>query len=66
MPGNGDTATIEDIVALVTTIVFNASVQHAAVNFLQYDQYGFPIVYPASLNGKPMKSKVSVLWERNS
>ena len=39
-------------------MIFVASVSHAAANFSQYDDYGFPANYPAFLRGKPPEDKV--------
>lgn len=55
---------MEDIVEVVTATIFQASVQHAAVNFKQYEQYSFPIVYPSMLNGNPPTSKVDNILVR--
>ena len=58
MPGEGKLETSEDLVQILTSVIFISSAQHAAANFNQYDQYGFPAVYPARLKGKPPSSKV--------
>ena len=49
---------LEDVIEIVTVLIFSASVQHAAVNFEQYDQYGFPPNYPGMLRGDWPRSKV--------
>ena len=53
---------LEDLIEIVTVLTFSASVQHAAVNFEQYDQYGFPPNYPGMLRGDWQRCKVSVPW----
>ncbi|CAH1789946.1 unnamed protein product, partial [Owenia fusiformis] len=50
-------ATVDDICSILTPLIFQASVQHAASNFSQYDEYGFPPNYPASLGGAPPTDK---------
>ncbi|XP_071945288.1 polyunsaturated fatty acid 5-lipoxygenase-like [Antedon mediterranea] len=57
IPGDGSFKTKEDITLTVASAIFTSSVEHAAVNFGQYDNYGFPPHYPASLNGEPPQNK---------
>ena len=49
----------EELIDLLTAIIFTSSVQHAAVNFGQYDQFGYPFHYPTMLRGTPPKDKVT-------
>ncbi|KAI8492300.1 Arachidonate 5-lipoxygenase [Branchiostoma belcheri] len=55
--GNGEFTTTDQIVAVVTAVVYICSAGHAAANFAQYDEYGFPPNYPAYLHGKPPRDK---------
>ncbi|XP_072049919.1 polyunsaturated fatty acid lipoxygenase ALOX15B-like [Amphiura filiformis] len=47
----------DDLVKTVTSVIYTCSVAHAAVNFLQYEEYGFPLNYPALLHGDPPRDK---------
>ncbi|XP_071838206.1 arachidonate 12-lipoxygenase, 12R-type-like [Apostichopus japonicus] len=55
--GGGKLETIEEVVCLCTSIIFIGSVAHAASNFSQYDDYGYPANYPAFLYGSPIRDK---------
>lgn len=57
VPGKGKFQTIDELTICLTSIIFTCSVAHAATNFAQYDQYGFPPAYPAAMNGKPPADK---------
>ena len=60
VPGNGEFKTHDQLVALFRTIIFTCSVEHAAVNFGQYDAYAFTPNYPSFLSGKPPQNKVRI------
>ncbi|XP_045181550.2 polyunsaturated fatty acid 5-lipoxygenase-like [Mercenaria mercenaria] len=49
--------TKQQVIRTLTNIIFTCSVQHAAVNFLQYEEYAFPPNYPGSLRGLPPNNK---------
>ncbi|XP_015774101.1 PREDICTED: pumilio homolog 3-like [Acropora digitifera] len=55
--GGGEFTDLEDLIKVVTSIIFISSVGHSAANFAQYDEYAFPPNYPAFLRGKPPTSK---------
>ncbi|XP_060063390.1 allene oxide synthase-lipoxygenase protein-like isoform X2 [Ylistrum balloti] len=57
VPGDGKFETVDQLTVCLTSVIFTCSVAHAATNFAQYDQYGFPPAYPASMNGKPPTDK---------
>ena len=59
MPGKGRVKTAEEIIEICTIVIFTCSVQHAAVNFGQFDQYGYPPNYPSYLEGTPPTNEVS-------
>ncbi|KAF6030369.1 ALOX5 [Bugula neritina] len=47
----------EKLIEILTVFIFTSSVQHAAVNFGQYDEYAFPPNYPADLHGSRPTSR---------
>ncbi|XP_072016683.1 polyunsaturated fatty acid lipoxygenase ALOX15B-like [Amphiura filiformis] len=49
--------TLDHVIDTITSTIYTCSAAHAAVNFLQYDNYGFPLNYPALLLGDPPRSK---------
>ena len=58
VPGNGNLRRTDELVLVLTSVIFTCSVQHAAVNFPQYHEYGYPLNYPAYLHGMPPADKV--------
>ena len=50
--------TQEELAEALTIFIFIGSVGHAAANFCQYDEYAFPLNYPAKLIGERPKDKV--------
>lgn len=47
----------DQLTLVLTCVIFTCSVQHAAVNFPQYDHFGYPPNYPFVLLGDPPKDK---------
>ncbi|ESN98770.1 hypothetical protein HELRODRAFT_66521 [Helobdella robusta] len=47
----------EDVSMLCINVIFTCTVQHAASNFPQYNEYAFPPNYPSILNGVPPTDK---------
>ena len=47
--GDGKFSDLEDLIKVVTSIIFISSVGHSAANFAQYDEYAFPPNYPIRL-----------------
>ena len=56
--GDGVFNNMEDLIKTLTTYTFILSCVHAAANFNQYDEYGFPPNMPFKLRGLPPKNKV--------
>ncbi|MBJ6760888.1 lipoxygenase [Myxococcaceae bacterium JPH2] len=48
---------VEDLVEILTTVLFSVSVQHAAVNYLQYEHYAFVPNAPLCLRRAPPREK---------
>ncbi|XP_033742814.1 LOW QUALITY PROTEIN: allene oxide synthase-lipoxygenase protein-like [Pecten maximus] len=62
VPGGGSITNSSDLVCILNFIIFTGSVTHAAANFAQYDEYGFPPNYPVVIKGTPPTNK-AVLTE---
>ncbi len=60
VPGKGKFTTLDQLIETITSVIYISSVAHASVNFLQYEQYGFPFNYPAMLYGDPPRRKIEV------
>ncbi|GAU93759.1 hypothetical protein RvY_05650-4 [Ramazzottius varieornatus] len=58
VPGNGKFTDVEQIIVTMTAIISTCSLGHAAANFNQYDEYGFPPNYPGILCGQVPTQKV--------
>ncbi|CAI9737991.1 allene oxide synthase-lipoxygenase protein [Octopus vulgaris] len=55
--GKGHVSSKEELKDILAVIIFTCSVTHAAVNFLQYEEYGFPANYPSMLRSPLLKDK---------
>ncbi|XP_053388344.1 allene oxide synthase-lipoxygenase protein-like [Mercenaria mercenaria] len=54
---NGKFTNKEQVCFTLASIIFTCSGQHAAVNFRQYEDYGYPPNYPGNLRGRPPTNK---------
>ncbi|XP_033735704.1 arachidonate 8S-lipoxygenase-like isoform X2 [Pecten maximus] len=50
---NRQIATNEQLIQILTCIIYMCSVSHAVTNFPQYEQYGFQPAYPIGMRGMP-------------
>ncbi|XP_072029207.1 polyunsaturated fatty acid lipoxygenase ALOX15B-like [Amphiura filiformis] len=57
VPGRGQFSDCDQLIDTITSVIYISSVAHASVNFLQYEQYGYPFNYPAMLYGDPPRTK---------
>lgn len=57
VPGEGKFGSVEELQHALTSMLFIGSVNHAAANFCQYDEYGFPPNYPSMLLSSPPTDK---------
>ncbi|NTX07762.1 lipoxygenase family protein [Myxococcus sp. CA040A] len=48
---------VDDLVDMLTTVIFTVSVQHAAVNYLQYEHYAFVPNAPLCMRQEPPRQK---------
>lgn len=48
---------VDDLVDILTTVLFTVSVQHAAVNYLQYEHYAFVPNAPLCMRREPPRQK---------
>lgn len=53
----GQISTLEYLVEAVTMVIYTSSVQHAAVNFPQYELMGYPIAMPLAIYNEIPTSK---------
>jgi arachidonate 5-lipoxygenase len=53
MPNDGTINHVSDLIIICTSIISTCTIGHAASNFCQYEEYGFPPNYPAFLSGEP-------------
>ena len=58
IPNGGRFKRVSELALVCTSLIFTCTVQHAAVNFSQYEEYAFPANYPILLSGEPPTDKV--------
>lgn len=58
--GKGCFHNLDELSIVLASIVYTCSVGHAASNFPQYEEYGFPAHYPAYMKGPVPTSKVRI------
>ncbi|XP_046544436.1 allene oxide synthase-lipoxygenase protein-like isoform X1 [Haliotis rubra] len=57
VPANGKFTTTDQLIMVLTTIIYTCSVSHASTNFPQYEEYAFPPNYPGLMRGVPPVDK---------
>jgi arachidonate 5-lipoxygenase len=60
IPGNGKLDKVEQLTTIITAVIHTSSVVHAATNFPQYEEYGFPPNAPVLLKGPVPTDKTEV------
>ncbi|XP_005095778.2 allene oxide synthase-lipoxygenase protein [Aplysia californica] len=65
VPGNGKLMNNEQLVQIITSIIYTCSISHASTNFPQYEEYAFPPNYPGLMRGSPPKSKTVEITQRD-
>lgn len=60
----GPLATVADLVELVTTVIFEVTVGHAAVNYSGFDYYAWPVTYPTA-RWAPLPDAGAALTEKD-
>ncbi|XP_069130264.1 polyunsaturated fatty acid lipoxygenase ALOX15B-like isoform X1 [Argopecten irradians] len=60
VPGEGSINNAADLVCILNCIIFTSSAGHAAANFAQYDEYGFPPNYPIAIKGSLPTTKAAL------
>ena len=65
MPGNGSLTTTDQLVQILTSVIWINTGQHAAVMNKNYVQYAFPPNCPMQLHGSPPKSKLANVTDRD-
>jgi len=64
LPGGGQLKVIQDLVDLVTSVIYTCSAAHASANNPQYDE-SFPPNYPMTLYGSPPASSSVVKTDQD-
>merc|ERR1719378_831995 len=64
--GDGEMKKLEHLSKTLSTMVFILSNVHAAANFNQYDEYGYPPNLPFRLRGSPPQTKDSALITKDT
>lgn len=55
--GEGGFNTIDELIMVLSAVLYTCSAGHAAANFLQYAEYAYPPNYPSQLRGKLIRDK---------
>lgn len=63
--GEGGFNTIEELVMVLSAVIYTCSAGHAAANFKQYSEYGYVPNYPTMLHGEVIKDKVNIIISIN-
>ena len=61
LPSMDEIINLDELISFCTTIIFNCTAQHSAVNDSQYDIFGYLPNMPLQLLGNPPTNKVLII-----
>ena len=61
LPSMDEIINLDELISFCTTIIFNCTAQHSAVDDSQYDIFGYLPNMPLQLLGNPPRNKVLII-----